>query len=70
MSIFGKKPVQPAKPKRTQAELNAEAAKLAARLGRNVQPRPATKEDKIRDMIQNDPEKAAALIREMFLKGK
>ncbi len=32
--------------------------------------RPATKEDMLREMTQNDPEKAAAIIRETFLKNK
>jgi flagellar biosynthesis/type III secretory pathway M-ring protein FliF/YscJ len=84
MPLFGKKPVKPTKPvqpiepvkrKRTQAELSAEAARWAARLNQSTaQPatprEQVTKEDKIREIMQNDPEKAAALIREMFLKGK
>jgi flagellar biosynthesis/type III secretory pathway M-ring protein FliF/YscJ len=69
---------KPVKSNRTPAELSAEAAKWAARLSaaKPVQPQPAkprqqvSKEDKVREMMQNDPEKAAALIREMFLKGK
>ncbi len=73
------KPVEPVKPKRTEAELRAEAAKWAARISQSAVSRPqqnkpvkppATKEDKLRQMTQNDPEKAAALIREIFLKNK
>jgi flagellar biosynthesis/type III secretory pathway M-ring protein FliF/YscJ len=71
MPIPGKKP---AKSNRTPAELSAEAAKWAAKLNQGMAKpapkQPASKEDKIREMLQDDPQKAAELIRQMFLRGK
>lgn len=58
MSTFGKKP--PSKPT---------ASNKTETMGRQqTAKRPAlTKEDKLKEMIEQDPEKAAALLRQMFL---
>lgn len=66
--LFGKKKPEPkpAPPPISEAK-KAQAARLMAQMNKQTG---ATKEDKIREMIENDPEKAAQLLREMFLKGK
>lgn len=65
------KKAQPAPKPRTEEEKKRQAAELAKTLGAQMAPKQAqTKEDKIREMINSDPEKAANMLREMFLKGK
>lgn len=62
---------QPKPPQRTDAEKQKEAAKLAEVFNQqmnNAKPTGASKEDKIRQMVEHDPEKTAALLRQMFLK--
>lgn len=59
MSLFGKKPApKPAVPVKTEAANKA------------VKRPPQSKEDRLREMIEKDPEQAAALLRELFLKNK
>lgn len=72
MSLFGKKPApKPPVSKRTEAEKKQAAEKLAGQLSRQMAKKaPPTKEDKIKEMISNDPEKAAQMLRELFLKDK
>lgn len=62
---------QPAPKTRTEEEKKRQAAELAKTLGAQMASKQAqTKEDKLREMINADPEKAAEILRTMFLKGK
>lgn len=68
--LFGKKKPEPkpTPPPISEAK-KAQAAKLMAQM--NSQKGTAqTKEDKLREMMEKDPEKAAQLLRDIFLKGK
>lgn len=67
--LFGKKKpeTKPAPPPISE-EKKAQAARLMSQM--NKQAGGQTKEDKIRQMIEEDPEKAAQLLRDLFLKGK
>lgn len=62
---------QPAAKPRTEEEKKRQVAELAKAFGAQTPTKKApTKEDKMREMVNSDPEKAAELLREMFLKGK
>lgn len=62
---------KPAQKPRTEEEKKRLVAELANKLGAQMTPKQAqTKEDKIREMVDKDPEKAAEMLRQMFLKGK
>lgn len=65
------KPQQKAIPQRTEAEKKRQAAQLAETISRQMGAKPAgkSKEDKLREMIGNDPEKAAEILRGL-IKGK
>lgn len=72
--MFGKKKLEskPAPPPISDAK-KAQAAKLMAQMNKQMSKQksaPQTKEDKLREMMEGDPEKAAQLLRELFLKGK
>lgn len=66
------KPAQVAKPAakpRTEEEKKQQVAELAKAFGAQMPQKQApSKEDKLRDMINENPEMAAELLRQMFLK--
>lgn len=70
------KPLPVAKPQaapkaRTEEEKKRQAETLLKAFGAQAAPKKAqTKEDKLREMMNDDPEKAAQMLRDMFLKGK